>query len=803
MCQVKWSVTGGSGSLRAALLAFALLGPVGLVACADDDDTDGGDTAGTDAAVLDTTSTTGTGTTGEDGGATITPDTGTSEIDDPTGSTGESSSTSTTGGDDPTTSATDGGEVCLAGGQCLANEDCEGERDYCDLAEPDADGCGRCRPICVSDDECVDPAHPRCNRLTGLCQMPFCSSDTQCVDGEVCIGAEDGLSATCQPNPAVKVETCRVVSPSVSLAVGGKAPLRALAFDSAGNAVSRAAVAWRSGDASIAIPESHAASATLQAVGPGETVATASVDSGTDALPVQCDGLVAVRVLAPPANGRAVIVLDALDGTPVTAASLSASTGGQSFETGVSASGVALFDALARSAPMTVHISAPGYVGTTVVGLSSRVSRVFLERSKSSAPDATATGEIRFPPSRIGDVVAGFAGYSQVGSLTGFTLRGAVGPNGPPTLSCESLGFVDPVPLPIASVFLWPPDFCDGQKPEFQISGRPGPRLLWGFAGQLSLNDILPLFIPLISLVDAPQIQDLELPVEVIAAKLFPFVGEFDHGIESPASLQPGAQVEGADVSVSSRLALPIIVKAPTLPTVGGSTLGAATFVAGVNHRELGFVPLGFGFGFDRAYRGELEPGDGVVTPDESATALRDGEMAASSTRAHGPLESVAPYTLLLLASRVDEFPDAGARAGIVRRSATLPSDLDFSAQRLPPMLEDAAWNPAERRVTLPGASRVSGETFRRLALEGCGGPWVVYAPAGTESIELPFHGDVAGGDSESRFVAEAVWLEATTYDALFDAASAVSTLDVNDLITAFSVWPGGARAPSAKATAQ
>jgi hypothetical protein len=705
---------------------------------------------------------------------------------------------------------------CSPGGQCLANEDCTGEGEYCELPDPDPCDCGSCAKICTADSDCKDPAKPICNRVTGICVGDIlCTSDSQCTAPEVCAVDADGLPADCGPRPSATVAACRLLGGAETLAIGGRVTVSAIALAADGKAVARALFTWTSSNATVLVagtptaptPTIQGTTAQFTAKAPGVASITASYDNGTGAAPIACTGSAAITVIAPPEGptGYAVVVLDALDGTPISGAAVSIETGLPATATPAATGrtggdGIVQLDAPTAKA---LHITAPGFDAVSLMAAPPRVTRVFLDRAVTATAQATVTGTFDFLEGREGDITLGLAGLSAGGgngSILDLSLSAILGSSTAVPLDCSSLGFNDSVGLPKGLVLELPADLCIGGRATFTAVGQPGPRVLWGFGGKLSLNDVLPIVLDFAGVISGGSTEGL--PIGQILAKVFPFFGQFDHGLDLDRTLTSGDEITGAKLPLTSRLSIGAIVKAPALPRLGTGFADAALALGGVTDRMWGLIPLGIGIGVDKPDPTSTDPADGVITPDEAQIGLKEGDLGAFFTRAHSGLEERGGYTFLVLAAPTSSLLGGGAasRAGVVKRLATIPTLIDFSGETFPAFLEGTTWDPATRTGTLgAGATKASEpETYRRVVLTGAAGRRLVYLPPGVASFTLPTEPESLDFTSKAAVLADRVVLAQATLIDLFDAAGAVSTRELDDLLTGFSSWVTPAPAASA-----
>ncbi|MBX7106767.1 MAG: carboxypeptidase-like regulatory domain-containing protein, partial [Gemmataceae bacterium] len=646
--------------------------------------------------------------------------------------------------------------------------------EYCDLTAPDANECGKCTKICTADSDCKDAAKPTCNRVTGICGASTCTSDTQCTAPEVCVPSADGLSASCGAAPTTAVAACRVTSAGTTLAVGGTYDVSAIAFDADGKAVARAPFTFTSSAASVAM-------ATAKATAAAAGQASVTAKSGS----VDCTGSATITVLAAPQTGKIVLVLDASTGAPVAGATVKVGTdSGATDATGAYTASVDTGD---------IHVFAEGYKYLSLIGgNSASVAKVYL--SKSGGGVKVKDGTLKFLEGREGDITLGLAGVSIGGSLTEIDLGLRLGEAELAALDCSSLGFSDTIDLPGGLVIELPADLCTGSKPKFNSAGLPGSRAGWALGGKLALNDILPIVLDLAGVISGGDTSNL--PIGQILAKVFPFFGSFDHGLDPTLLLTPGNDINGYELALTSRLSIGAIIKAPTLPQAGGAFLDSALVLGGVYDRDFGLVPLGIGVGVDKPDPNATDPADGVITPDEAQTGLKEGELASFFTRAHNGFEERKEYTFLMISTSLSSALGGGAvnLAGIAKRSDTIPTSLDFSGDTFLGFLEGSAFDTSAKKGTFSGTA--SGEAYRKMTVklsktvgtDTVEADWVVYAAGDATEFTLPD----APNDftfSSTEITAERAKTTGATYNDLFSASSGVSVADLNAIATAFSVW--------------
>jgi hypothetical protein len=791
MCHVKWFAMGVSASLRAALLAFALLGPVGLVACADDDDTTAGDTAGPGAAPIDTAGTAGTG---DDGGAAISPDTAGDTADDPV--TGGTTSGATGTEDDATTGelclcAMDAdcapgdycrfsapgcgtcepiGDECIQQGGCYANEDCTGDSIICDLAEADANGCGTCRFWCGSDADCKDPAKPECLWLSGECSAPLCRADVDCGAGQYCVPTADGKKTQCVSPAVDPVVSCTVLTPAFSMAVGGSFAPDLIALDSNGQPTRAYTQEWSidagDGPTLVATIEASGDSAgRVTAEAPGQATVTAKVSG------IPCEGATVLTVFEVPTTAYGVLVLDELTLAPVTGAAVSVGIASSTTD----AAGLAIV--LATNSANDVHVWSKGYDAVSIIGNLQMMTRVLLPRAaaRRTAEAVTISGDVDLRYELDGsDMMLGYAATAWRSPWTEFSQANLVG-YGPRSkgLSCPNLGG-DLAPVSKGALVQFPADLCEPVTPDYIAEGPPAPTLVWMHAVRAVSYTLFSVLTCCFGDCAAPYVSGFDFAT-------ISMFGQTDYGLSQGVRylgvLGRGASLPQTDVSAATRAMLTTVVKLPTVP----QSRPRVTVLVGGAIPGVGFVP--------QAVR--VAAAVGAETDTRRVVADPFGNPTGVVSLHGGPELTGLTRSTKVIAVNAESASSAATSpvpmSAVVLSFAHAPREVTLTEADFPALLEGSTWNPATKTVTF--ATVGGAESFRRAVLGGADGRWLVYAPAGAGTIILPDGPEGFDFSSGASLTAERVLLDSATVSDLFNAAGAYSQRDLNDLTAAFSTW--------------
>lgn len=652
------------------------------------------------------------------------------------------------------------GECCLSSGNCPVATICNLPTDP--LYEPSAET-GICLKVtCDTDADC--DGGKVCS-LEKLCKTPVCQVDGDCTGGDLCI------AGACAPPPDVAdVATCEVVTKSGVIAEGESRSLAAIAKSAGGAVVPGVSFEWSSSDAAVVSVDGAVATGGQT---DGAAILTASVQGASTA----CDGEVALTNYAAVGADemRVVTVIDG-SGLPLEGATVVVMAGDEARAT-TDAAGVATFSGLTPPVEWVTVVKA-GYEYVTVI--EPGTDDVFLPVPAATRPDTAGgfRGIIDISQTDRGDIQVGFAGPALPTNLLDFGLEALVGDLIPteieaPELSLDLTG-PDAVELPgglLAS--LGPNRFmADGSGPRCQgvtvSSGQLGCFLArapegrtagWALAGQLKLKDIT----PIISTVSDVLGGEGDLPIGDVLVSVLPLLRNLSHAIVASLDITYHPTVDGeadysryqrVDMTASQELGVLSVVDVPDLPGSATDCADAAIILGGAILDGRGLVPLGVTAGLDTL--DENESADcrvaGIAEAFGSGSAdTQDGQMALSLAPLHGGAEGSETFLLLVAADSEELLGDDGlAATALVQRT---PNGIRPQQSIAGPFLDLPAGevDTAGARITL--SSAVAGATLNRYELQTSDATWLVYAPPGTPTVELPMVtevGDFAGSIEEA-----------------------------------------------------
>jgi hypothetical protein len=692
--------------------------------------------------------------------------------------------------------------VCVALPACLVDGQCQPD-EICDL------GVCRSAPACSDTNRC--PATQDC--IGGHCLTHVCRGNDECQSPQLC------TAGRCQdPSTGADIVSVRLLTPLTTLEVGQVKALVAVALTATGAARPVAHFDW---SVSPAGPAQVTGTGALTALAPGQ--ATVSVGytkpNGTHVTPDTST----FRVLAAPASGGRVVVVDSTSGAPLAGAHVricgardasQACTAAQDLVTG--ADGAVAF--APPSGPFDVSaaelsVDAQGrflHDQVHLLGLTATDVLVPLPGNEAGLA-AGFTGSVDFGQVKTtGGTNVALAGAS-LADLASFDLNDLLGQAWTSTLtlptSIGGFGGLGGIPggglgglsLPDGGSF--PVQLTGGLVLDFtQIGGftvpiqvkdtvyavtAPGLRTGWAFAGKLNPQLILG------SITSSAQNGAL--------GAVLPFFGAFDHGlvptIDAPlkgevldqSDLDGNGVCEDTNICATGGQRLPDYRHFPTETFIPSQTqslraevsvapLSGAVqtlLMAGAQVPGAGLVPLGLG----------------NADATGQATVLRMAPV-------YGGLE-VSEYAVLALAQGAGGNQPGQGKAPLsvqIQRSASLPVQVPFAAPFVP-FVTGAGYAAATRQLTVdPSFSDVAAATqLVRLTVVGQGQRAFVYASPAALAAGLFVPAPVAGATydpaADPSATATVVALALPAGDTLDGLASLSgdTLLDLSAKVTAFS----------------
>jgi hypothetical protein len=349
--------------------------------------------------------------------------------------------------------------ACPVAGTCSLDRDC-GAGQRCDFATvADGEPCGVCVAVlCFGDADCDDG--DVCDTTRERCERPlFCDAAAPragCDDGALCL--VDGDGGACRAAPAAA--RCELVPALAVTTSGAVARFDGVAVDGEGNLVPRS-------DG----PLDDARTCD----GPAPCDNNVIVDVGD----VDCAGRWVVLPPRAPDTTR-VLVVDAEDGTPLSAVSVSSSADNAVV---TDALGVAVLPAgvsFVRAAVDDGH-----HAALTLLGPTGDVV-LPLRRAGSQAAGGTLATPV------VDDVTMGLGGLS-LGDVDDADVAGLLGASGRITVTIDDVTDADGVEVPFSSGGILGIGDIRGElglvlRDRFVAWARPGARLLWSLGAGTPLT---------------------------------------------------------------------------------------------------------------------------------------------------------------------------------------------------------------------------------------------------------------------------------------------------------------------------
>jgi hypothetical protein len=616
--------------------------------------------------------------------------------------------------------------------RCFASIDCAAGNTAAWLCTP-ANACVR---TCESSPDCGGSAV--CDDL--LCRPPACGDDSECANGNQCIGG------SCQaPIPAASVAACEVVPPNAVINAGGVKTFHVLAQDASSRGTAYSGpVAWTTTTLAATTADSGMA-ATFRAASDAPA-GVGQVQAAIGSVP--CTPATLREYAAATSAVRVVVVSDgptlALpDGSPIAGATVILDDGAPA-ET--DSSGQADF-ASASASPHVVSVFASGYSYVTVVGTSATDILIPLK----AAPNRGVFSDIARPLdfAQVGNPNGGwhvgFSGASFGGNLMDLSPTRMLGPAMSPMLvnlgTATSYG---PFPVPEgvaqgigASMFVTGPAQVPGA---YAIEADPGYRTFW----RLGANEVLGTLVteagPALL---GGDIQEVPPTTTLLVYDQLRLLGAGGSGLTTDVPVTPGetaalgSQADLLPAEINTLLRLRTNVTTARLPPGMDSM-----FVAGGAFASpQGFVPLGLSMGIDAVGADGTSNPDGLIDP--SAMGQPEGQIPLRLAPRNKGLEA-APWAFISIAiPSLNIYPteDVVTLSGSVtfapstlRYDDAAPTNVDLSRPFLAPP-SGAMLDETSRTFTLPA---VTGATFHRLDIGPDTNRWSIYFPASITSFSIP-----------------------------------------------------------------
>jgi hypothetical protein len=660
--------------------------------------------------------------------------------------------------------------VCLNNG-FAAGSTCELNADDVACCVPafscttDAD----CEAARVDEGFCADARFPCACQDDGSCATELCSSDSECGDGELCLGGVcSEIDATLDRTVRVLNRT-EIVSPGTSLQMMGVA----VAVDDARQTDPSATILWSSESTNVVV---DAAGVATISGGVSITEVTGRLSSGDPG-----DSVRVVNVGPDTANLRLVVV-DEATREPVSGAVAVVEFDDTAKEISLQAQYVNEIDDVTSAG--AVHVFAPGYSSVSVIGATGLTLVIAMPPVQSAAidevrdgfvcnteqdgvtlDDTDACGDAGQPPCLCyelqnvdvvrgvpdftgvpgdGEVDVAVSGVSLGNSLLDLNFDLIVGPEItriPPEDSPIPLDDEVGIPSGVSLYFNNAP-FADS----YIATAPAGERIVWTIGGKVFLSDVLVEILPSLG---------GDLAFGPIIAAVLPLFEDFYSGISEPVTLSSAGTFPVRDPGI--QLAVPtqrrVLIEAPSLPEIATGFADTGIFLGGAIIPGEGFVPMGITGGTD--VLGTATP-DGRLDGDQN-TAVVD-PIGISMAPIHGAINTAwTQYMFALVALQLDENT-AGPREATSGRlvqlplGSQLPERLVPDDAAFPALFEDVTWDSDDRSASITSA--VERPDLFRFVLQGPGGEnWIVYTPGSASSFVLPAVpssvevADPAGGD--------------------------------------------------------
>lgn len=664
------------------------------------------------------------------------------------------------------------GQCCQYSINCQAGSICNQPTEDLYDATKDMNVC--IKVVCQSNNDCEAPK--KCS-LEKTCKPPTCQTNSECSGGQICLDGQ----CTAAPNVS-DVASCEVVTPAGAIRQGATVTLNAVAKNANGKALSGIAFTWASdAPARVAVSGNTGTGGTEQGVA---VLSAKPTGSNVDcARPVSITNFPNV----PAGSARVVVVADDL-GTPVNAANVSLSAGGDQ-TAATDANGSATFAVAGAIGAVTVEKD--GYQMVSVISPGTNDLFIPLPRIADETKAGGVHGAIDLAATRKEDIQLGIAGPAIPSNLLNFgtnTFTSLIGDAVPTVIMAPELGLddADPIDLPGGVVlglgtkkFTADATRCQGLTPGATELGcyltrlPAGSSSVWSLAGQLKLSQVTSIAT---ELSDAIGGSGDNLPIGDILTAVLPLLRSLNHGItasvfttEHPKVNKTGQTGDCSDpalanyddkcqgdftkypeskiaasqkLGVLSKVAIPNL---PALPGAGSRCAAGAVLIAGASVPGRGLVPLGLTAGVDTLEMTETADCKvaGTKKPfGPSSPDLPDGQMPLSMAPPHSGIEGSDVFMLLVALDPDSIGGDAGVQlSALVRRPANnLVGETEtFSGNFL--SFPTGTLNKAGASFSYTAG--LTGVTMSRIQVGTGDRSWYIYAPAGANTVTLP---DVAAG---------------------------------------------------------
>jgi hypothetical protein len=440
-----------------------------------------------------------------------------------------------------------------------------------------------------------------------------------------------------------------------------------------------------------------------------------------------------VIVVAAPASGGEVVVIDELSGRPVPNAQVVVSDAmgaviAQPSQVTTSATGVGVFT-FGNATSYSVSVFHPDYAYTTIANYQpagsaaseANVLHVAMRRN-SVANHGGFRGNFADAPTGP-NIKIGIAGASLAGALTNLNVTQLAGPSRKTRIKLGSQ-IDQEIDLP-DGVYLV---FADTNKNSFAglglagtcgdeskvRSGTCGTRSAWSFSGELQIGDITPLIAAFMGGFDNIKIGDILAQAQPVFRKLSSSIVRdvtFDlkqtpcKGGKTPPNCTDGFDFSDNTFYAAQNMkwaSVPLFfgfaVKSPKLPTYRGRAVDGALAVTGVQVPGRGVIPLGLGASVNAM------PADDVLDIQEPLKTA--GLIPVRTAPAHSGTEG-SELGIILGALSAASFSDPSAQVGASALFVRPPENkfpfdpqgmmpIDASTQTYPVYPESARFNAGD-----------------------------------------------------------------------------------------------------------
>ncbi len=495
----------------------------------------------------------------------------------------------------------------------------------------------RCVRTCTGNTDCTR-AGDICE--DNLCRPPGCGANSDCTNGDECIGG------ACRPAiTAAEVDSC-IVLPTQSLTVeGSKKTFSVVAYGPAKNVVPfHGTIAWAAEGAATV---DAATGVVTGGNADGAFTVSATINGKS------CTAAKGTNYKAAEQGKLRVVVASLQTGLPVEGATVVAGAETQT----TSATGVATFAQAANGDTVSVFHNDYAYLtmmdvkGTDVVAYIKAPAKAGKFSGTMTARSFDELSDIK------GTVHLALYGGSVPGNLIDLQISSLLGELKPTKLDLGSQSAE--IPLPDGTVIGLGEQMF---KTDYNVVAPIGVRTVWGLGGNADFSAITGALGGVIS--GGTE----NLNIGEILTKLLPLLGKLQSGVLAGLEAKDGVITPiGDQMKLDTLLRLKVEAKIPPLPSYDGDKkFEGAIVLGGAMYGTQGLVPLGITAGLD----GDPTGKDTTNAPDSYVDAndvniTEKGVLAMRLAPMHGGIEG-SKYGMLALAASISGLLDAGGTSGLV-----------------------------------------------------------------------------------------------------------------------------------------